>query len=421
MQQDTTFGSRVDTRHFWLDLQHQARIGALPQGGLGRLALDNNDIQARLWLINEGQKLGCQAFFDPLGNVYLRREGLQPDLAPLLIGSHLDSQPSGGIYDGTLGVLSGLAVLRTLQQQGTAHQRAIEVVSWTNEEGARFTPGTSGSSWFSGKRELAEILPSRDHNGVTFGDALSTCLSALEGSGAHARSTSYSPYAYLESHIEQGPVLDASGLPVCAVSGIQGVNWYHFELTGIANHAGTTPMDMRCDALMAAHALISELNSIIHQHHLKDGQLRFTIGKFAVAPNSINTIADRVSFGVDLRHPTADVLATIDEEFQRLAQHRWNGCDTTLQVLSRIPPVTFDAGIASRLERNIANYAPQAPKLVSGAFHDAIHIAHLCPSAMLFVACRNGISHHPDEHVDAQDAAVAVRALSQTAFELIMQ
>lgn len=423
MQNDETFGGQVDTQHFWRDLQHQACIGALPGGGLGRLALDDNDIRARQWLIDEGHKLGCQTFYDLIGNVYLRREGLDPQLPPLLIGSHLDSQPCGGAYDGTLGVVAGLAVLRTLHEQNISHPRSIEVVSWTNEEGARFAPGTPGSAWFAGKRELEEILPLCDDSGTTFGDALAHCLSVLGDSNAIERPDSFTPHAYLEVHIEQGPILDASGLPVCAVSGIQGVNWYRFELAGVANHAGTTPMEMRYDALMAAHTLISELKSVIERTAVQhqDNQLRFTIGKFALAPGSVNTIADRATFSVDLRHPKAETLAVIDAEFQQLAQQLWEGCEATLHVSSRVPPVAFDEDIVSLLERSIEQYAPGAPRLVSGAFHDAIHIAHLCPSAMLFVACRDGLSHHPDEHVEEQDAAPAVRVLAQTAFELLHQ
>lgn len=423
MQNDETFGGQVDTRHFWRDLQYQATIGALPGGGLGRLALDDNDIRARQWLIDEGHELGCRTFYDPLGNVYLRREGLDSQLPPLLIGSHLDSQPCGGAYDGTLGVVAGLAILRTLHEQCVPHPRSIEIVSWTNEEGARFAPGTPGSAWFAGRRELQEILPLCDDNGITFSDALARCLSALEDSGAIARPDPFIPHAYLEAHIEQGPILDASDLPLCAVGGIQGVNWYRFELAGVANHAGTTPMEVRCDALMAAHSLITELNNVIERiaAESQDKQLRFTIGKFSLSPGSVNTIAERATFSVDLRHPKAETLAMIDAEFQHLAQQHWEGCRASLHVSSRVAPVTFDEHIIRRLERSIDQYAPSAPRLVSGAFHDAIHIAHLCPSAMLFIACRDGLSHHPDEHVEEQDAALAVRVLAQTAFELLHQ
>jgi len=418
METAAPFGDAVDTERFWQDMRQQANIGALPGGGLGRLALDDNDIKARLWLIQCGQEIGCDAYYDEVGNVYLRREGRSASAMPLLIGSHLDSQPLGGAYDGTLGVVAGLSVLRTLHEQGSVHARPVEVVSWTNEEGARFSPGTPGSSWFAGTRDMATIGASRDDHGMSFAAALAPCLEALAASGAHLRESAFTPHAYLEMHIEQGPILDATNVPMAAVSGIQGVHWYRFTLSGVANHAGTTPRAMRCDAFMAAHALVTALIDTVGRY---DERVRFTIGKFSLTPNSVNTIADQATFTVDLRHPDAQVLTSLDDDFQRLASAPWEGCPATLEVMSRLPPVTFDQQVVERLEHRVHAYVPKAPRLVSGAFHDAIHMAHLCPTAMLFVACRGGISHHPNEHVEAEDAACAVRALAQTAHDLIQR
>ena len=415
MQQHSTLGREVDIDRFWQDVQTQARIGALPEGGLGRLALDKSDIEARLWLMQEAASLGASAFHDPIGNLYLRREGRTPELPPLLIGSHMDSQPKGGFYDGALGVIAGLAVLRTLHEQDITLERPVEVVSWTNEEGARFAPGTPGSAWFAGARDIAAIMASHDDAGVSFEQALAPCLEAMDAKGSIKRETPVSPSAYLELHIEQGPVLDAGQLPACVVGGIQGVNWYRVHLQGRANHAGTTPMDMRQDAVMGAHALIRKLEDCVNR---QDSQVRFTIGKFSVAPGSINTIADDVSFTVDLRHPDASVLAAIDDDFAALTATRWRGCQARLERLSSIAPVAFDPNILESLEQNLERYGTKAPRLVSGAFHDAIHLANLCPSAMLFVACRDGISHHPDEHAEKDDAAVAVRTLTDTVLEL---
>lgn len=416
MPDTTTMDSRLDGERFWAGVQAQARIGALEGGGIRRLALDEADNRARLWLVEQAGALGCSAHYDDLGNVFLRREGRDPSLAPLLIGSHLDSQPRAGAYDGTLGVVAGLAVLRTLQAQELDHDRPVEVVAWTNEEGARFAPGASGSSWFAGARSRETILAARDDDGIAFGEALETCLSLLAAHGVHHRPAPYVPYAFLELHIEQGPVLESQGLPVCVVSGIQGVNWYEVEVSGKANHAGTTPEATRRDAFMGAHALIAALRSAAARH---DGDLRFTIGKFSLWPDSVNTIPQRARFTIDLRHPCQDVLEALDADFHRLATETWAGCTARLRVFSRVAPVRFDATLLATLDKSVAAYCPDAPRLVSGAFHDAIHLARVCPTAMLFTPCRGGISHHPDEHIERADAEVAARALAGTVERLL--
>ncbi|GHC35141.1 M20 family metallo-hydrolase [Aidingimonas halophila] len=416
MPKRTTLGEHLDGERFWSDLMDQARIGALAGGGLRRLTLGEADNRARLWLMEKGEALDCSAHYDALGNVFLRREGQNPSLPPLLIGSHLDSQPSAGVYDGALGVVAGLAVLRTLSEQQVAHQRPVEVVSWTNEEGARFAPGASGSSWFAGRRDAETILAAQDDDGIAFKEALTECLALLDAHGAHFRSTSVVPHTFLELHIEQGPVLEAQGAPACVVTGIQGVYWYEVEVNGQANHAGTTPEASRHDAFMGAHALIGALKAAVAAH---DDQVRFTIGKFALAPNSVNTIAQQARFTIDLRHPDPAVLDALDGAFRQLAKREWSSCTVHLEATSRVAPVAFDEHLIDALDEAVKAYCPQAPKLVSGAFHDAIHLAHLCPTAMLFTACRAGISHHPDEHIERGDADVAVRALAHAAGQLL--
>lgn len=417
MSTHSTWGTLLDGDRFWADVEALAGIGALSPRGVRRLALDEQDNQARLWLVEQGRALGCEAYHDELGNVFLRREGSDPDLAPLLIGSHMDSQPAAGIHDGALGVLAGLAVLRTLHEQGVEHRRSIEVVSWTNEEGARFAPGASGSSWFAGRRDRETIRAGQDDQGARFGDALDACLALLDAQDVTWRPRPFAPYAFLELHIEQGPVLESLGVPVCAVSGIQGVNWYEVEVVGQANHAGTTPPAARRDAMLGAHAVISELRALTEA---RDDDLRFTIGKFSLTPDSVNTIADRARFTIDLRHPDQAMLDALNREFLALAERRWKGCEVSLEVTSQVAPVDFDATLLEYLQRSVRQYAPEAPTLVSGAFHDAIHLAHVCPTAMLFTPCRAGISHHPDEHVERADAELAVRALAHAVEQLLM-
>lgn len=416
MRASTSLASAVDGDRFWEDVEAQARIGALSPRGLQRLALDDLDNRARRWLMEQGEALGCSAHYDAMGNVFLRREGQDPTLAPLLIGSHLDSQPNAGAYDGTLGVVAGLAVLRALAEHDVTHARPVEVVSWTNEEGARFAPGASGSAWFTGRRDAETILAARDDEGTTFEAALADCLALLEAHGAHFRPEPVVPHTFLELHIEQGPVLEEQGAPVCVVTGIQGVNWYEVELHGQANHAGTTPEAARRDAFMGAHALVGALKAAVAAH---DDQVRFTIGKFALSPSSVNTIPQQARFTIDLRHPDPAVLEALDAAFQQLAQRQWSGCTASLQVTSRVAPVAFDDALVAVLDEAVEAHWPEAPRLVSGAFHDAIHLAHLCPTAMLFTPCRAGISHHPDEQIERADAEVAVRTLAHAVEQLL--
>jgi beta-ureidopropionase / N-carbamoyl-L-amino-acid hydrolase len=416
MRETLHLHQHLDGERFWADVEAQAAIGALETGGIRRLALDDADVAARLWLIDQAGPLGCTAFYDDLGNVFLRREGSEPELAPLLIGSHLDSQPNAGAYDGALGVVARLAVLRALHDAGAAHDRPVEVVAWTNEEGARFAPGASGSSWFAGTREREAIVAAEDDEGMPFGAALEHCLARLSASGAAHRPAPYRPHAFLELHIEQGPVLESLGCPVCVVTGIQGVTWYEVEVQGQANHAGTTPAAARQDAFMGAHRLIGALREAAET---QDEALRFTIGKFRLWPDSVNTIADLARFTIDLRHPDPAVLDTLDKAFQRLAEEDWEGCRVTLGVSSRVAPVAFDAALLEALEASVASEWPEAPQIVSGAFHDAIHLARCCPTAMLFTPCRKGISHHPDEHIEKAEAVIATRALVRAVDRLL--
>ena len=421
MHTSSSLADTVDGERFWADIEAQAQIGALSPRGIRRLALDDQDNRARLWLMEQGEALGCSVHYDALGNVFLRREGQDPTLPPLVIGSHLDSQPSAGAYDGSLGVVAGLAVLRALTEQQIAHARPVEVVSWTNEEGARFAPGASGSSWFSGQRDAETILAAQDDEGITFKAALADCLALLETHGAQFRPAPVVPHAFLELHIEQGPVLEDQGAPVCVVSGIQGVHWYEVEVDGQANHAGTTPEASRHDAFMGAHALVGALKAAVAAVAAQDDQVRFTIGKFALSPNSVNTIPQQARFTIDLRHPDPTVLEALDVAFRQLAQHEWSGCTARLEATSRVAPVAFDDHLVAVLDEAVKTWCPKAPRLVSGAFHDAIHLAHLCPTAMLFTPCRAGISHHPDEHIERADAEVAVRVLAHATEQLLKE
>ncbi|NQY76687.1 MAG: M20 family metallo-hydrolase [Halomonas sp.] len=391
------------------DLATVAKMGGRSDGGVARLALDDNDTRARLWLIEQASALGARASVDAIGNVFLDVPGSDPALEPVVTGSHLDSQPTGGKYDGALGVLAGLEALRALKQAGFTPRRPLSLVSWTNEEGARFSPGTSGSAVFCGVRSLDETRLVEDDDGVSLGRALDTCLAELDAAGVPRRPLATPMHAFLELHIEQGPILERQGVSAGVVEGIQGVSWYEVTVSGSANHAGTTPRAMRRDALEGACALATALREAARD---SEDRVRFNIGTFAVSPGSVNTIPDQVTFTIDLRHPEAATLNALDAEFNELAQQTWAGCKATLTSLSRVEPVAFPATLTALLDDTAHELGITAPRLVSGAFHDSIHLANHCPTAMLFVPCRNGLSHHPDEHTELDDAVAGTQLLA---------
>ena len=391
------------------DLAYLAALGARDDGGVARLALDTSDIQARRWLTEQASTLGATASVDAIGNVFLDLPGREPALAPVVTGSHLDSQPTGGRYDGALGVVAGLEALRAIRDTGVTLRRSLSLVSWTNEEGARFAPGTSGSAVFCGVRGIDETRAIRDTDGLTLGSALDECLATLEADGIARRPLGTPMHAFIELHIEQGPILEAAGAPVGVVEGIQGVSWFEVTVTGSANHAGTTPRAMRRDALEGACALATSLREIASD---EADCVRFTIGKFAVSPGSVNTIPDQVTFTIDLRHPKAATLESLATSFQRLAEQSWAGCEAMLTPLSRIAPVEFPASLTALLSDTAEDLGLKAPRLMSGAFHDAIQLAGHCPTAMVFVPCRGGLSHHPNENVELNDAVSGTRLLA---------
>ncbi|PMR74011.1 M20 family metallo-hydrolase [Billgrantia endophytica] len=404
-----TIAAAVNPSRLERDLVHLATFGARDDGGVARLALDTNDTRARLWLAEQAAALGATASVDAVGNVFLDLPGSEPGLNPVVTGSHLDSQPAGGKYDGALGVLAGLEALRALKDAGIAPRRPLSLVSWTNEEGARFSPGTSGSAVFCGVRGLDETRAIVDADGLSFGAALDDCLAALDAAGVPRRPLGTPMHAFVELHIEQGPILERAGAPVGVVDGIQGVNWFEVTVTGSTNHAGTTPRAMRRDAFEGACALAASLREAARDD---EDRVRFTIGRFAVSPGSVNTIPDQVTFSIDLRHPESTTLDALAASFRLLAEQTWNGCRATLTPLSCIDPVAFPASLTTLLDDTANDLLLQAPHLVSGAFHDAIHLAGYCPTAMLFVPCRDGLSHHPDEHTELDDAVSGTRLLA---------
>lgn len=383
-----------------------AQIGATPAGGVNRQALTSADGQARALLAQWARERGFHVANDAIGNLFVRRNGTSPGLAPVLTGSHLDTQPTGGRFDGAYGVVAGLEVLEALEDAGVATRRAVEVVAWTNEEGCRFQPGCMGSAVFTGSLSLQAALAARDEDGVT----VEAALAGLDGGAPGASSDiGREIAAYVEAHIEQGPVLEANGCTIGVVTGIHGARWYVTEVEGEAGHAGTTPMSGRKDALAAALRIIAEMNEGIES----DGNaIRFTVGRLIVWPNSPNTIPARVTFTVDLRSAEEALLDLHAKRLHVLANTVVLPCRATVRETFRSHPVPFAAEVQAHIAHAARELAFGVMSLPSGAFHDALFLSRHCRTGMIFVPCARGISHNEAEDAEAADLEAGARTLA---------
>jgi N-carbamoyl-L-amino-acid hydrolase len=414
-------GPAVNGERLWERLMALAEIGRRGDTGVDRAAFSAEDRAARRLLCSWALECGLEVSQDSIGNLFLRYPGRRSDLAPVLTGSHLDSQPTGGRFDGAYGVLAGLEAVASLAEAGIRPDRSIEVVAWSNEEGGRFAPGAMGSQVFAGTRSLEELLPVRDAAGVSLQDALAETLAALPE--AARRQGAPPAAAYLELHIEQGPLLERRSLPVGVVTGIQGCLWLEYEVTGMAAHAGTTPHGYRRDALEGAMALIARLRARCLE---RSANCRFTVGRLSVEPNTPNTIPGRVTFTVDFRDADAAAFdelcwelrgASAPEPFtpESFAAEPFG---LTVRELFHHSPENFPRRIVDVVAAAVRAQSQPAFELVSGAFHDALFIANICPSAMIFVRCRGGISHNPREFAEPADVTAGAQVLTSALLEL---
>ncbi|WP_372617832.1 M20 family metallo-hydrolase [Falsiroseomonas sp.] len=401
----------------WDRLMQMAQLGAIPGDGVNRACLTDLDRQARRLLISWAEALGLGVSVDAIGNLFLRHEGTEPGLAPVLAGSHMDTQPNGGRFDGIWGVLAGLEAVQALREAGIATRRPVEVVAWTNEEGGRFAPGCMGSMAYAGFKPADAWDAVADNDGVTFAAALRQHL-ALEadiprrGLGVV---DGVAPFAYVEPHIEQGPRLESGGLDIGVVDGIQGSRWFLVEIFGRTDHAGTTPLAMRKDAVQDMLRAIAALNELTHD---PDDVLRFTVGRIEVSPNSPNTVADRVRFTIDLRHPDRAVLLARGDAIEGVVQGALRTCTATVTERFHALPSRFDPLVPDAVERAAAALGLKALRMTSGAFHDAQFLVPLCPTGMIFVPCRGGVSHHPSEYSEPSQLAAGARVLTAVLADL---
>ncbi|MGG5822285.1 M20 family metallo-hydrolase [Falsiroseomonas sp. HW251] len=403
--------SAVSETRQWDRLMEMAKLGAIPGDGVNRACLTELDRQARRLLIAWAEPLGLTPSVDVIGNLFLRMEGTEPALAPVLAGSHMDSQPNGGRFDGIWGVLAALEAVQAIREAGMATRRPIEIVAWTNEEGGRFAPGCMGSMAYTGYRPPDTWDAVTDTEGLTFGAELRRQLEAerdipRRGLGVVDGAT---PSAYVEAHIEQGPRLEAEDLEIGVVTGIQGSRWFTVEIHGRSDHAGTTPLRLRKDAVQDMLRAIAALNALMHD---PEDVLRFTVARIEISPNSSNSVAERARFSIDFRHPDRTVLAERGDAIERVVKGALTTCSATVTERFNADPITFDRLVRDAVEKAARAQGLGTLRLPSGAFHDAQFLARVCPSGMIFVPSRGGVSHHPSEYTSPAHLAAGARVLA---------
>lgn len=403
----------VDEDRLWQRLMDMARHGATPAGGVNRQAFSAEDAEARKTMVTWAEELGLQCTTDEIGNLFLRRPGRDPSAGIVMTGSHLDSQPTGGKFDGAYGVLAGLEVLQAIASAGIETRRGLEVVAWVNEEGSRFQPGATGSLVFSGKKAAADFHASTDSAGVTLGEELDALLAATPDLGP--RPTEPGLAAYIEAHIEQGPILEDGALAIGVVEAVQGSRWFSVEVRGDAAHAGTTPLGKRRDALRAAAAMVERLGREMHD---PEDRVRFTVGRFEVEPNSPNTVSARVFFTIDFRHPEQEVIDRLTALIEPVCQELAGGCEVTVTRTINVPPTPFDTEVVDTIDRCAEGLSLPRTRMISGAGHDAMHLAAITPTGMIFIPCEKGISHNEIENTTPADTANGARVLAAALVEL---
>lgn len=402
---------RIDGQRLWDSLMELAKLGATPKGGVCRLALTDLDRQARDLFVSWCRDAGLEVSVDRVGNIYARRAGRDPEALPVATGSHLDTQPTGGRFDGAYGVLAGLEVVRSLNDQGIETDAPIEIVAWTNEEGSRFSPAMMGSGVFGGAFGLQEILDKVSVDGKRFGDE----LEAIGYAGAEDP-TKHEMGAYFEAHIEQGPILEREGAPVGVVTAAQGQRWYEVTVTGVEAHAGPTPMPVRKDALLGASRIVQAVNRIGLDNA---PNACATVGFMEVRPNSRNTIPGHVFLTVDFRHPVDETLSGMDAalkaEAAQIADE--SGLQVEVKDFWYFPPTPFTPELVERVRQGAELHGYEAPDIVSGAGHDAVYAARRVPTAMVFTPCEDGISHNEIENATPEDLEAGCNVLYHAILE----
>ncbi|MCH9691765.1 MAG: Zn-dependent hydrolase [Gammaproteobacteria bacterium] len=386
---------RIDGARLWARLMEMARIGATAAGGCNRQALTDEDRQGRDLFIRWCREIGCEIRIDAMGNIFARRAGVKPTLPAVITGSHLDTQPTGGKFDGVYGVLAGLEVLHTLHQHKVQTEAALEVVVWTNEEGARFSPAMIGSGVWSGAFSLEYGHNCTDKAGFTIGEELERI--------GYAGTVAASPMpiaAAFEVHIEQGPILEAEGKVIGVVTGVQGIRWYDVIFHGEPCHAGPTPMRDRRDPVQALMYLCERLYGEVKAY---SEEARITCGDLRAEPGSRNTVPEKVVLALDLRHPQSQGLEHLHRSLYRLAKQIQKTTGVTIDVREEwhSPPVKFNPHCIAAVASAAAELGYSHREIVSGAGHDSVYVSRVAPASMIFVPCAGGLSHNEAESAES--------------------
>jgi len=399
---------QVNGKRLWHTIMETADFGGTEKGGVCRLTLSDADRQVRDWFVRECESAGCAVSIDEMGSIFAQRPGKVDALPPVAIGSHLDTQPSGGKFDGIAGVLSALEVLRTLSEAGYTTTAPLELIDWTNEEGSRFTPPMLASGVFAGVFERDFAYSVADQDGKKF-------VAELERIGyrGEKKCADHKLGAYFELHIEQGPVLEAENKTIGVVTGMQGQKWYEVALTGQDAHAGSTPMHLRRDAMVACARMVEAIQGIALNHV---PLAVATVGLVTVRPNSRNVIPGSVFFTVDLRHPDDNVLLQMDSELREKvdAIARDTGVGAKLVNNWNVASMEFDRECIKHVRDAADKLGYRHRDIISGAGHDAVYIARVAPTGMIFIPCEHGISHNELENTTPEYIAAGANVLLHT-------
>jgi beta-ureidopropionase / N-carbamoyl-L-amino-acid hydrolase len=402
---------RIDKRRLEQSIEELGRIGQTPRGGLTRLALSDEDKRGRDWMVGRMREAGLSITVDQMGNIFGQRAG-DPGLPPVMMGSHVDSVPTGGRYDGQLGVLCGLEVIRSLNDAKVRTRHPVTLAIFTNEEGARFQPAMIASGVMAGKIALEDAYNARDKDGIRLVDELER-IGYLGAEPCVAR-----PFrAYLELHIEQGPFLEEEGLSVGVVEGIVAIAWSRLTIHGVQDHAGPTPMRIRHDALVAAAEVVSGVRRIARE---MGGELVTTVGNLVVAPNIVNAIPGRVTLSIDMRDPQDAALERARTRLEAIVREACEreGVRYELEHYWRVPYTPFDRGVVDAVERAAGAAGARHRRIRSGAGHDAQYMAAIGPAGMVFVPSHDGRSHCEEEFTPIDDIEQGATTLLLAALDL---
>ena len=395
---------QINAQRLWDMVMETARIGATAKGGICRLTLTDLDREVRDWFTAQCKALGCTVRVDEVGNMFALRPGRRQDLAPIAIGSHLDTQPTGGKFDGVLGVLGGLEIFKTLSDLGYDTHAPLLLVNWTNEEGSRFAPAMLGSGVFAGVFDRAYADAREDRRGVKFGEALEAI-----GYRGDVKAGAVTIGAMFELHIEQGPILEAENKTIGVVTGVQGMRWYDVTVTGQEAHTGSTPMGLRRNALLGAARLVESVDQIAKAQPPGVG----TVGLMEVKPNSRNVIPGEVFLTIDFRHPRSPALDVMETALERAiaALAAETGLGVECKRIWDSAPVAFDPECIACVQEGAEKAGFSRRDIVSGPGHDAAYIARVAPTTMIFVPCKDGISHNELESTTLEECAAGAQVL----------